>query len=313
MSTHLAVDVGATNTRALVADGDLTVRCRVSGKTEQGPTASAFVEGVQRVVREAMADADVAPETVDSVGVASFGPLDVETGRIVKAANVDVDLRDVPLVAGVREVVPDTPVGLINDAAAGAIAEHRAGAAENVVYLTLSSGIGAGVVVDGQLLHGGSGNAAEVGHFTLEPDSDRACGCGSFGHWEAFASGENIPEYAAELRGELDATSSLPERSSLTAAAVFDAYGRDPLATAVVDRTTTWNVLGVANTVHAFAPERVAIGGALALNNEGLVVDRIRDRIDDHLMIPKPEIHATTFGERAVIRGALLHATEMTE
>lgn len=311
MSTHLAVDIGATNTRGLVADGDLNVLSRVSGSTDQGPSQEVFIEGIKDVVRETVNEAGIKSEDVDSIGVASFGPLDVETGRITETPNLESDLKNIPIVDGIREVFPDIPLGLVNDAAAGAIAEHRAGDAENVVYLTLSSGIGAGVVVDGNLLHGNCGNAAEVGHFTLDPQSERQCGCGKFGHWEGLASGENLPEYALELRANLDSSSSLPDTPELTAERLFEAYNEDPLATEVIDRMTTWNVLGVANIVQAFAPERVAIGGALALNNESLVVERIRNRLDDHLMLPAPEVHPTEFGERVVIRGALLRAVDI--
>ncbi|WP_232701520.1 ROK family protein [Halobacterium wangiae] len=311
MTYYFGVDVGATTTRCLVTTPELERVAHVSRPTAQGPTADAFTAGIDAVVEETFAVSGVAPGEVAGVGIASFGPLNADAGVVAETPNLDADLRNVPLRETVAGHFPgDTSVAMLNDAVAGAVAEHREGGDDaNVVYLTLSSGVGAGVVVDDQLLRGRGGNAAEVGHFTLDPDSQRRCGCGGTGHWEAFASGENIPAYALELRDEEGFETALPTtREELSAAAVFDAAGEDPLATEVVDRVGRWNALGVANLVHAYAPDRVAVGGSVALNNPDDVVEPIRERVGDHLMVDAPAIHLTEFGDDVVVTGAVLAA-----
>ena len=311
MTHYFGIDVGATKTRCLVATGELQRVAHVSRPTTQGPTADAFTAGVDAAIEETLAESGVTPDESAGVGIASFGPLDADAGVVAETPNLGSDLRNVPL----RETVAsyflgETPVVMLNDAVAGVVAEHREGGDDaNVVYLTLSSGVGAGVVVDDQLLRGRDGNAAEVGHFTLDPDSGRRCGCGGTGHWEGFASGENVAAYALELRDEADIDTALPAtREELSAEDVFDAAGEDPLATEVVDRVGRWNALGVANVVHAFAPDRVAVGGGVALNNPDRVLDPIRERVGDHLMVDAPEIHLTEFGDDVVVTGAVLAA-----
>jgi len=310
MPYYFGIDVGATNVRCLVTTEHLESVAEVSRPTAQGPTVDAFTAGIDAAIEATLAESGVAPGEIAGVGIAAFGPLDADSGIIAETPNLDADLADVPL----RETVAahfadETPVVLLNDAVAGAVAEHRDGDDANVVYLTLSSGIGAGVVVDDTVLHGRDGNAAEVGHFVLDPDSDRRCGCGKTGHWEGFASGENIPAYALELREEEVIETALPTtREALTASAIFDAAGDDPLATAVVDRVGRWNALGVVNLVHAFAPDRVAVGGGVALNNPEAVLDPIRECVGDYLMVDAPEIHLTEFGDDVVVTGAVLAA-----
>jgi glucokinase len=304
---YLGLDIGATNTRCLLVTEGFDRVAAHSRPTPQGPTVDAFTAGVETVLSETFEMAAVSPAEVAAAGIASFGPLDTATGVIRETPNLDADLRDVPIRETVAGLLGGVPVALANDAVAGVVAEHHAGDAENLAYLTLSSGVGAGVVVDGRVLRG-RGTVAEVGHFTLAPESSLRCGCGATGHWEAFAGGENIPRYAAHLAREgFDSTlvTDSADATDLTAEQLFAAYGDDELATATVDRVGEWNALGVANVVQAFAPERVAVGGAVALENESLVLEPIRSRLPDHVVGPAPSVARTQFGESVVVRGAI--------
>jgi glucokinase len=308
MSYYLGLDIGATNLRCALVTAERERVTQVTRQTPQGPTTGAFTGGVESAIADTLEKAGVTPAQVGGAGIASIGPLDVGEGVIRETVNLDSDLRDIPIRETVASCLPDVPVRLCNDATAGVIAEFCVGKrVENLAYVTLSSGIGAGVVVDGHVLQGANGNAAEVGHVTLDPDSSRPCGCGSRGHWEAFAGGENIPEYAADRSVAAGLDDSLLA-GECTAATVFEAYGEDPLATETVERVGDWNAQGMATLVNAFAPQRVAVGGAVALNNRDLVLDPIRERIERYLMGPVPEIHLTEFGDAVVLRGALLLA-----
>jgi glucokinase len=297
MSHYAGVDLGATNLRAQVVDAEATPRGENRCPTPRA--AGAEIEAaVVTALEAACTDAGIAPDALAAVGIGSMGPLDRAAG-VVSPANVPAER--VELVAAVESIV-DCPVVLHNDAVAGAIAErHFAGAPENTVYLTVSSGIGAGAVVDGHVLEGARGNAAEVGHFVVEPGG-RPCGCGGRGHWEAYCSGTAIPDLVRDHAGEVTTALDL---ATLDAADVFAAAGEDPLADRVLELVATYNTLGVADLVHAFAPDLVSVGGAVARHNEGLVLDPIRERLPAHLAVPTPELRLTPLGDEAVLRGAV--------
>lgn len=319
MPSYAAVDLGATNTRALVTgpDGDEHGRARQPTPQADGATIAAAVVAT---LDRACDDAGVAPEELAAVGVGSIGPLDADAGAVVGPPNVPAEHID--LVDTLHERT-DAPVTLENDAIAGVRGERRfTDCPEHAVYLTLSSGVGAGVVVDGHVLQGWRGNAAEVGHLTLVPEG-RPCGCGGTGHWEAYCSGSGIAAHARDLAATGHETMLDPE--TLDAAAVFDAVDResvlaaaaadpdvvatgggDPLATRVVADAVRLNARGIAELAHAYAPELVSIGGAVALSNPGLVVDPLADLLASmDLAVPAPTVRSTPLGEGAVLRGAL--------
>jgi len=178
-----------------------------------------------------------------------------------------------------------------------------------MVYLTISSGIGAGVAVDGNVLSGWDGNAGEVGHMTVDPHGFMTCGCGLDGHWEGYCSGNNIPKYARELHEETRSRPPLPiEDPDFSAVDVFEAAGEDTFADHVIAQVAHWNAMGVANVIHAYAPLVVSVGGAVALNNPELVLDPIREKLADMVFINVPEVRLTELGDDVVVKGALASA-----
>lgn len=297
MAHYAGVDIGATHLRVQVTDTDGVVLGNERRATPQadGP---AIERAVAATIDAACTTADVPPASLAAVGIGSMGPLDREAGVVVGPPNVPAERIEV--VAAARHVV-DCPVTLHNDATAAVVGERAfTDAPENSVYLTVSSGIGAGAVVDGHVLEGSRGNAAEVGHFVVDPDG-RRCGCGGCGHWEAYCSGKAIPSVARDLaRGE-----TALDLDRLDAAAVFAAAGEDPLADRVLDQVATYNAVGVAGLVHAFAPDLVSFGGSVARHNEALVLDPVRERLDEHLAVPAPDLRVTPLGGDAVLRGAV--------
>ena len=146
-----------------------------------------------------------------------------------------------------------------------------------------------------------------VGHVTLDPAGEMACGCGGVGHWEAYCSGNSIPRYARHLHD--GGPTELPlESPEFSAADVFAAAGRDTLADRTLEQVAEFNALGVTALVHAYAPIVVYVGGAVALNNPEFVVDDLRKRVPEHVMASVPEIELTTLGDDVVVRGALASA-----
>ena len=312
MAYYAGVDLGATNVRAVVADDNGTVVGSSRNGTPRGPTGIDVTEGVLDTVREACGAGGITPDQVTAAGIGSIGPFDMAEGAVIDPANLPDTIDRIPLTGPIGNLLETTDVYLHNDTTAGVIGEryHAARNPDDMVYLTISSGIGAGVCCDGTVLDGWDGNAGEMGHAVVDPRGRLTCGCGHDGHWEAYCSGNSIPQYV-QLLAEDDPTitTSLPlEAPDFTAKDVFELAGEDELADHAIEQIAHWNAIGVTNVIHAFAPIVVSIGGAVALHNEELVVDAIRERVTEMVMTNVPEIKLTELGDDVVLEGALASA-----
>ena len=312
MANYAGVDLGATNIRAAVADDEGTILGTHRQNTPRGPTGIAVTEAVLESLREACAAADVDPTSIRAAGIGSIGPLDLAGGAIDGPANLPDSVERIPLTGPVGNLVDSDEVYLHNDTIAGVIGErfHSDRNPDDMAYVTISSGIGAGVAVDGNVLSGWDGNAGEVGHMVVDPQGRRTCGCGRDGHWEAYCSGNNIPEYAEMLYedgGDIDTALDF-EDPEFSAVDVFEHAGEDEFADHVIDQVAHWNTVGITNLVQAYAPLVIYIGGAVALNNRNLVLDPVRERIDDTVFNNVPDVQLTNLGDDVVLRGAVASA-----
>ncbi len=310
--TYVAVDIGATNIR--VAHGDENgLNGKLSEVTDRGHGPEGVPAQIIRMIKELGIDNFLA------VGVGSIGPIDLKIGYITETPNYP--FNHIPVTGPLTEEF-NVPARIVNDCAAAVLGEQTFGAGKglsNLVYVTLSTGLGGGAIVDGHLLMGKDGNAPEIGHLTIDPDSPLVCGCGGRGHWEAYSSGANIPKFARELLKEMDAGHSLlmelagsPE--AITSEMVFEAAKKgDHVALRIVEEVGRVNAVGFANIVNAFDPELITVGGSIALNNPELILNPIHENIDRHLINRRPEIMITPLGEDAVLYGALALAIKMIE
>lgn len=308
MTLQLGIDLGATTVRAAVAEDGETILGRGDRPTPNGPDGDSVADAVCDVAVAACRDAGIDSTRVEYAATAAFAEVDRERGGVVSPANLSADVEFVPLVDRLSSALTVDDVALLNDATAGAIGERASRDAEDLVYLSLSTGIGAGVVVDGRALEGQSGNAGEVGHVELDPEGRLPCGCGGTGHWEAYCGGENLPRYARYLADECDVDTDLP-LDSVEAADLFAAADEDPLANRLLERVADWNARGVAAVVCAYDPAVVVFGGAVALENPQRVIDPIRKRLPSLLQFgPLPELRLSAVGDDAVLYGALRRA-----
>ncbi|QRV13877.1 ROK family protein [Haloterrigena salifodinae] len=312
MDYYAGVDLGATNVRAVVAEDDGTTIGVSRRSTPRGPTGIDVTEGVLRTVREACGDAGIAPTEIVAAGIGSIGPFDLAEGAVIDPANLPDSIDRIPLTGPISKLIDSDEVYLHNDTNAGVIGErfHADRNPDDMVYITISSGVGAGVCCDGEIMSGWDGNAGEVGHCVVDPQGRLTCGCGRDGHWEAYCSGNAIPDFA-RLLAEDDPTISttLPlEGPDFTAKDIFELAGEDELADYTIEQLAHWNAIGVTNVIHSFAPIVVSFGGAVALHNEELVVDPIRERVAEMVMTNVPEITVTNMGDDVVLEGALASA-----
>ncbi len=247
MDLAIAVDLGGTQIRAALVnrEGQILNRIATPTKATAGP---AIV--IQQLVDAALdVSRDVDAAKILGVGVSSPGPLDTEQGIAIGLPTIK-DFDNVPLLALLQKALP-YPVQLENDGIAAAIGEWKFGAGKNLrslVYVTVSTGIGGGVIIDGNVLHGRKGMAGHIGHMAIMPNGLR-CNCGSLGCWEAYAAG---PAFTARAKAN-------------SAAEVFAAARLgDAAAQKHVDDEIHFLGLGITSLLHLYSPEAVITGGGLS-------------------------------------------------
>ncbi|MGZ8481098.1 MAG: ROK family protein [Candidatus Limnocylindria bacterium] len=267
----LAIDFGGTQIRAALITPDLEVHARQAIPTADEKGVSSVVGRICALavaVREEAAAAGL-PEPI-GVGISSPGPLDPWRGVVVSPPNL-AGWRDVPLVAPV-EAALDLPTFLERDTNVAVLAEWRYGAAQgarNVIYITVSTGVGGGIIADARPLTGADGMAGEVGHLVVEIDGPM-CGCGRPGHLEAIGSGTALAREArAMLRaGTAPVLARLAESASEVDAKLLGeaADAGDPACVAALERAFAAVGAGCASLVNLLNPEVIVIGGAIAVH-----------------------------------------------
>jgi glucokinase len=262
-----AVDLGGTKILSVIADaeGRTVGEDRRATEVDEGPDAA--LERIAASVEAALAEAGLRCDDLRAVGVCAPGPIDSTRGLILSGPNLP-GWRDVPICPYLGERL-GVPAILENDAAAAAYGEFVYGAGRgyrHIVYITVSTGIGGGLVLDGRLYRGATGLAGELGHITIEAEGP-LCGCGKPGHLEALASGTAIAREAEVLlaRGGSALLARLAqEDGELTAATVHRAADAgDPEAIRIVQRAGRYLGTGLAAYVVMFNPEVIIIGGGL--------------------------------------------------
>lgn len=275
----LGVDLGGTNivVGAMSADGSREFAFHETPtRAAEGADAvvARIVDLLERVAAETLAQTGASRDALLGVGIGSPGPLDRERGLVIFTPNLG--WRDFPLRDRVSSAI-GLPATLDNDANCATLGEWWRGAAlggRNVVGLTIGTGIGGGLILDGRLYHGASDVAGELGHTTID-STGRRCGCGNYGCLEAYASGPAIAERAREALagGEPSTMPQLVGRdlSRLTAALVYRAaHEGDRLALEVVRETARLLGAGVANLLNIFNPDVVVLAGGVTQAGDAL-------------------------------------------
>ena len=274
MKGVIGVDVGGTNLRAVLADvvdGRVHIIDRRVAHTEADHGPEDGVETLTTMIEGLLQKNQWLAGDVGALGVAVPGPTDPVRGVLLTPPNLP-KWRNVPL----KEMLEKTtriPVHLENDANLagwGEFTQGAGGGCRHMLYVTVSTGIGGGIVIDGQLYSGASGTAGEVGHVTLDPDGP-LCNCGSRGCLEAMASGTAIARMARE-RMAAGAASSLSPQGDLQATDVAHAAEQgDALAQAVMQETGTYLGLGLGGVVNILNPEVLVLGGGAIQSGEPLL------------------------------------------
>ena len=284
----VGVDFGGTHLRAALVNENGEIIERVKRKTMGHLGQDAVFDRIAQAVRD-VADKMKEGDSLEGVGVIAPGPLDPFRGLVFYAPNLK--WQNVPLTDELHQRL-GCPVWAGNDANLAALAEHRYGAGKglkNMIYMTVSTGIGGGVIINDEMLLGTNGQAAEVGHMQIMPEGP-LCGCGNRGCVESVASGTNMARIAKE-RLQHGVESSLQEHEGeITAKEVVQAAANgDQMALELLQQAGSYIGMAVANLVHLFNPQRFIFGGGVS-NAGDLLFDPIRRAAKRRTM---PNYHGT--------------------
>jgi glucokinase len=303
MGTIVAVDIGGTHLRAALYEPDNPQP--ISHQRIQTHTEEPGVYTRMEALIESIWPND---QKVMAIGVASPGPLDPHTGYILKTPNIR-EWQNFPLGPNLSKHFK-VPAFVDNDANLAALGEWKFGAGRghhHLLYLTISTGVGGGVIADDHLLQGFHGLATELGHTILDPDGP-LCSCGFAGHLEAFSSGPAIVKY---VLGELadGVNSKLKMDEGLTAQVVAEAANHgDALAITAYRRAGEYLGIAVANFLHSFDPSIVVFGGGVSQVGP-LLFDSFRTSLKRRVFHPRYLegliIEMAALGDDAGLLGAL--------
>ena len=303
---RIGIDLGGTNIAVGVVDDRHTIIAEASVPTGAFRPAEEMVADMCRAVEMALEQAGLIAADCASIGIGSPGTCDSAAGVVLRAYNLG--WFNVP-VCEMLHAHFGIPVRLSNDANCAALAETVAGAAvgcRNMVLITLGTGVGGGIIIDGKIYAGMRSMGAELGHTLLVLEGER-CTCGRDGCWEAYASATALIRQAKRA-GAADPASALHGREELTARDVFDlADGGDAAAQAVIDRWCVYVAAGLTDLVNGLAPEVILLGGGVSRQGER-ILKPIRAYVTQHCFGQQqgaiPVIAAARLGNEAGIIGA---------
>jgi glucokinase len=309
----IGIDIGGTAVKiALVrADGSLVAHTQTPTQAAAGPAAA--VPRIAAAVRGLEREAALAPGAVRAAGVASAGIIDFEQQLVLDAPNLRSWER-YPLAQAMGQAL-GLPVRLENDVNAMAFGEWRCGAgrgARHLLCVTLGTGVGGGLVLDGALYRGACGAAGEVGHITVNRDGP-ACRCGSTGCLERYVGSRYIVERAAQLLQREARPSALrglaPAEVSARRIATAADEG-DALAREVLEETGRWLGVGLASLVNVLNPERIVVGGGVAAAGDWILAPARTTLRQRAMRVPgaAATLVPAALGNHAAVVGAALLA-----
>jgi glucokinase len=311
MTYLLAIDIGGTQIRAGLYNRETFEVANLVKIATSHPEETAL-ERLMNLIRTIWPTSG----SVAAIGVAAPGPVDPYQGIIREAPNIP-GWNNIPLQRNIEEAF-QTPVALGNDANLAALGEWRFGAGQghhHLIYMTVSTGIGGGVIADDRLLLGVRGLAAEMGHITVIPDGP-LCNCGQRGHLEALASG---PAMARWVESELanGVPSRLQINQPMSGKVIAEAAKQgDRLALAALERSGEYIGQALADYLHIFNPSIVIIGGGVSRSGE-LLFRPVLKAINEHVLSPyyleNLTLTAAALGDEAGLMGALGLARALDE
>lgn len=318
---YVGVDLGGTTIKMafITSYGEIVSKWEIPTNTEDGGIH--ITMDIAKSIDHKLNELNQEKEHLAAIGMGAPGFIEMETGFIYQAVNIG--WKDFPLKDRL-EVETGLPVTVDNDANIAALGEMWRGAgdgAKNLLCVTLGTGVGGGIIANGQILHGASGMAGEIGHITSVTKGGAPCNCGKTGCLETITSATGIARLATEAVAVSNEPSLLKEQfdtlGSLTSKDVFEALAKgDHLAEQVLDETASYLGVAIANLSNALNPEKIVIGGGVSKAGDALL-EPLRTYFNQYALervASSAEFKIATLGNDAgVIGGAWLAKQKLTK
>jgi len=312
MAYYVGIDLGGTNIKAGVVDGEGKLLNKLSIKTGADRSMEEIIHDMGQLAADAIKDAGMEVSQIEAIGIGSPGTPDNDEGLLVYSSNLP--FNKAPMRKLIREVI-DLPVYIDNDANCAAMAEAVAGAAKGTkdsVTITLGTGVGAGVIANGRIYSGFNQAGSEFGH-TVLVSGGVPCPCGRKGCFEQYASATaliRMTQEAADANPDSELNKVIEEEGGCDARIAFIAMRRgDKVAEKVVDDYTSYLADGLANAINAFMPEILVVGGGVCNEGDPLLIpmrEKTMSRPYFGPGVPKTKIALAQMGNDAGIVGAAM-------
>lgn len=314
---YIGIDLGGTKILTAVAseDGEIIEKLKLATETELGQEK--IKENIFKSIYKVLEKAAIKIEEIKAIGIGSPGPLNVEQGIIYESANLP--LKNMKIVDLVKN---ETGINtyLQNDANTAALGEKVFGAgkeADDLLYITISTGVGGGIIINGNIYYGHTGNAGEIGHMTVDPAGPQ-CGCGNYGCLESFSSGtaiKNMAQRAIE-NGESTLIKKLAKENKLSAKLVAKAADKgDQKALDIFAKAGYYLGIGIANLVNIFNPEMIILGGGVMKAQE-YFLDRAKEEFKKRALKAPADIvkiEEAVLEDEIGVKGAIAVAMQKVE
>lgn len=278
MKYYLGIDLGGTNIAVGLVDENYKIVKKGSVPTDASRHPDEIVADMGKLCLKVVSEYGIGIEDVEACGIASPGTANGDTG-IVEYAN-NISMLNYPIVERLRKHIGLEKIHLDNDANAAALGEALAGSAKgasSALMITLGTGVGGGIIIDGKIYSGFNHAGAELGHTVIEKDG-RQCSCGRKGCFEAYSSATGLINMTRE-KMELDPSSAMwdvcgRDITKVTGRTAFNAVKqyKDRSASEVCDMYISYLATGIANMMNIFQPEVISIGGGVSNEGDGLFV-----------------------------------------
>ena len=314
----IGIDIGGTWIRVALCTDDLNAaNMIIKAKKTPKETEYSIANSLIVMITELLYDNEIKEEQILGIGLASAGPLDTDKGEIFN--NVNLGFKVIPLKAPLEEKFPGIPIYLINDGNASVLGVHYFEAddeeKDNLVYITMSTGIGGGVICNGRLLLGKEGNAAEIGHGVVDPSSIIQCNCGAHGCWEVFSSGTGIRNRALETIKDTKLSSRIlmimidDEIEKINAKYIFQAAkGGDKFSKSIINMSIYYSKIGIGLVNNYYDSSSIYFGGAI-MHDQELIIPELKRQFEtdpiQYTINHPPKIKVTKYIDDIGLRGAL--------
>lgn len=310
---YIGIDLGGTNIAAGLVNEKFEIVAKASIPTEVQDGVEAIVSRMAKAAQKVVEDFKITMEDVECIGIGTPGVVDNDKKEVAFAANLG--FLHTPVVQMLEKLIPNKPIYIANDADAAAFGEYKAGAAQgiqNCMTITLGTGIGGGLIIDGKIFNGFNHAGGEFGHICIERNG-RPCTCGRKGCWETYASVSGLIKTTAEYMEKYPETimnKMVDSVGHISGRTAFDAMRKgDKIAKEVVDEYIESVAVGLIDVINIVQPEVLCIGGGISREGDVLLLP-IREIVEREMFArhcdTKTEVRIAKLNNDAGIIGAAL-------